>query len=60
MTGPPPGFPSARPRVSEEPRLQPGDAAPDFILPSLSGDRTVRLADLRGHITVLFFVREFS
>ncbi len=34
--------------------LQPGDKAPDFVLPSDDGG-DIRLADLRGQIVVLYF-----
>jgi peroxiredoxin Q/BCP len=39
--------------MSEPVRLQPGDEAPDFTLPTDSGDQ-LHLADLRGHPVVLY------
>jgi len=40
--------------TSVEPRpLQPGDSAPDFILPAVDRDGTVSLADYRGRCTLL-------
>jgi peroxiredoxin len=40
--------------TSTEPRpLQPGDPAPDFILPAVDRDGTVSLADYRGRCTLL-------
>src|SRR6201991_2164238 len=37
-----------------ETRLQPGDVAPEFSLPTDTGE-TLRLADLRGRKVVLYF-----
>ncbi len=39
--------------MSEPVRLKPGDEAPDFTLPTDSGDQ-LHLADLRGHPVVLY------
>lgn len=41
-------------------RLQTGDTAPDFALATLAGDRLIRLSDQRGHLVLLYFIREFS
>jgi len=40
--------------VSDQPRLSPGDAAPDFSLPSDSGE-AVSLSDLRGKKAIVYF-----
>lgn len=45
---------------TDDGRLHAGDRAPDFALPTLAGDRTVRLSDQREHIVLLYFIREFS
>jgi cytochrome oxidase Cu insertion factor (SCO1/SenC/PrrC family) len=44
--------PRARPRDGD---LKAGDAAPDFTLADMRGEKTVRLADLRGKPVVLIF-----
>lgn len=46
--------------MAADSQLEPGDDAPDFSLPTLSGETVVRLADQRGQTVLLFFVREFS
>ena len=33
--------------------IQPGDRAPDFVVPSVNDDRTISLADYRGKTPVL-------
>jgi len=56
LTGPPGGGPAqpvAFATMTEQVRLQPGDPAPDFDLPTDSGDH-LSLADLRGRRTVLY------
>jgi len=40
--------------VSQQDRLSPGDAAPDFTLPTDTGE-TVTLSDLRGRKVIVYF-----
>jgi peroxiredoxin Q/BCP len=40
--------------VSQDARLSPGDTAPDFTLPTDTGDE-VRLSDLRGRKVIVYF-----
>jgi peroxiredoxin Q/BCP len=42
------------PPVSDQPRLSPGDPAPDFTLPSDTGDE-VSLSSLRGRKVIVYF-----
>jgi len=48
-------------RTERKALLQPGQIAPDFVLPSQTGE-AIRLYDLleRGHVVLYFYVQDYT
>ena len=45
---------AANPSSERAQKVQVGEAAPDFTVPSLDGKTTYRLSDFRGHRVLIF------
>ncbi len=45
---------AVNPSLGQTQKIQAGEPAPDFTVPSLDGSTTYRLSDFRGHRVLIF------